>query len=72
MPKLSDIQIPANRSKGKGIRPWNDPKVVKPRPNLGQTSAIVELDNNKITIGQQPDNNEVLNQTQTVHKLEPN
>lgn len=30
MPKLSDIKIDPNRFKGKGIRPWTDPSVVKP------------------------------------------
>lgn len=42
MPKLSDINMDTTRFRGKGIRPWNDPSVVKP-PKITNESADKSL-----------------------------
>ena len=55
MPKLSDIQIDVSRFRGKGIRPWHDPNVVKTQPqkstsakeSIKQQKEMVEISSPK-------------------------
>ena len=71
MPKLSDINIDTSKFRGKGIRPWNDPNVVKP---LREKTGSNTLANREQTVSKALANREqtvskpLANREQTVSK----